>query len=671
MQDKPYIMMVYALFGLLIALYPSLARERVDSALNVQGRLSKFPAQWLWKSIGLAISSVVMIVVLRESSSMVLLASFGLIAVASSLAIGKLDAMAILPNFFGLCVSTGILWWCRPFNFTGIELLAFGLITFAIMVVFTDKEPLCERGFSFKWLLLYAPLAAVLCFSTGILFLGDHVAIPSLWHHWGAYIGPAQLLLSGAAVFHDFPVQYGFGPTALIASVCSNDCWQGMYYLTGFITFAFFMLISVLALALTRRHWPAERLVVLALCLVACFFWTSYPPLATSPILTPSVSGFRYLPATLMITYLFFTEKIEFSTFRMGIAHGLWVFGVLWSPESAFYVTSVWWPYYIFIRRGEGSLVSRLKALLNALLILLLIAAGLWIIITGIYHLSYHKAPTLYGFFAYIINPPLPVPIDPHGAVWYFIVAVAIEVMSLFYLWRKSGDSLLFRHGFLVLLLCFSVFSYYLGRSLDNNMFNIMPFILLLLLHAITTASEKNLTKISVVLVAALVGWLPVFRLYLWHDNVNQGKILSFEPKLLRDAISLSNPLTASKLIQYNGLAVSAISDAIQAIDFIHQHYGEPVTVLDSPLVLTAAAVSEVWSAINNPANYGGIPSIHRREFLSATAASLNRPGWLIVYQSYPADEWLADFDSVYERTNRLEFGTYYAIRYTPKKAEG
>jgi len=662
-QNNPYVLMAYALFGLLIAIYPALARERIGFSLNVQPvGSSTSPTNWILKSICLAMITVGIIVVSGESSSVVLLLSFGLIAVASSMTTGKLDNTAILPNLMALCVATNLLWWCKPFNFTSIELWVFGLTTYAFIVVFIEKEPLGENGSSFKWLVSYAMLAVVLSFSTGILLIQNNLSIPSILLHWGAFIGPAEILLKGAAIFHDFPAQYGLGPTALIAGFCSNDCWRGMYYITGFTTFVFSVLIAVLALAMTRKRGIAERFTVLALCLVACFFWTSYPPVSTSPILTPSVTGLRYLPVVMMVTYLFFRPKIEFSKTGMFIAHCMWVFGVLWSPDSAFYLTCVWWPYYIFLRRGQGDEhETRTKALFNSFRTLLLIATSLAIGFACIYHLIYHKMPTFYGLLAFILNPPLPIPIDPHGAVWYFVLSGFVGVLSLLVLWRKSGDTVSFRQGFLVLLLGYSVFSYCFGRGLDNNMFNIMPFIVLILLHVMTTAENKDLRRTSVMLAAALLGWLPVFGWQPWRDNIIQNKVLTFEPKLVREATSFSNPLICTR-------TVSGVEDATQAIEFIHHRYGEPVTVLDFYYdMMIGSKVPQVWSAMNNPANYIAIPSDRRREFLIATAASLNRPGWLIVYHNFPADEWLADFDSAYDRTDRLEFGTYYAIRYSPK----
>ncbi len=176
-----------------------------------------------------------------------------------------------------------------------------------------------------------------------------------------------------------------------------------------------------------------------------------------------------------------------------------------------------------------------------------------------------------------------------------------------------------------------------------------MPFLLLVLLNAISATDSKNLSRASIVLTATFLGWLPLFGWQAWTVNIMEGRVLTFDSKLLRDSMSFS-------------------SDAERAIDFLHQGYGEPVTVLDSTLDLVDSTPPVAWSAIHGPANFAFIPSQRRQEFLYRTATSLKRSGWLVVDQKFLADEWLTDFDFAYERTNRLKFGSYYAIRFTPKR---
>ena len=331
----------------------------------------------------------------------------------------------------------------------------------------------------------------------------------------------------------------------------------------------------------------------------------------------------------------------------------------------------MWWPYYLFIRREQDGFLFRVKGFANAAMRLLVISVGLVIVFNIVFQIIYNEVPTLYGFLAYALNPPGPMPINPRGAVWFFLLVTSIGVGTLLHSWHRTGDTLSFRRGFLVQLLSYGAFSYFLGRSHDNNLLNILPFMLLVLLHAISTADGKILSRASVLLSATLLAWLPLFGWQAWGENVMEGGVLTFDSKSMLNSMSFSNPDTASKIAdrfaRYKMVSGSP-QDAGRAIEFISKSYSEPVTVLDFSMDLVRSTPTAAWSAIHGPANFPYIPSQHRREFLSATATSLNRAGWLIVDRKFPADKWLIDFDFAYDRTNRLEFGTYYAIRFSPKK---
>jgi hypothetical protein len=426
-----------------------------------------------------------------------------------------------------------------------------------------------------------------------------------------------------------------------------------MYFVVGFVTLAQSILIAVLALALTRNRWWM-RLTVLMLCLAVCFIWSGYPPHVSSPMTTPSVSGLRFLPATMLLTYLFFAEGIGQSKAKVLVAQALWMLGVLWSPESAFYVTFLWWPYYLFVRRAQGDLYARLKGVIKPAAYLLAALALLVLAFVGIYALIYRETPTLYGVLAYAIDPPGPLPIDWHGAVWYFLLVTAVGLGTLAYLWRRNGDTPAFRRGFLVLLLSYSASSYFLGRSHDNNLLNILPFFLLVLLSAISATESRFLTRSSAVLAATLLGWLPLFGWHAWQQDVIHGGLLQFDPGMDEGFGSQQTD-------------TGYPPDARLAIGYINHRYGEAITVLDNSWCLLRSTPPHPWSAINGPENFEFIPASRRREFLSRTAASLGRTGWLVVERSFPAEDWLADFDSAYRRDASFQFGSYYAIRYVPK----
>ncbi len=671
MEGKIYPLITYAFAGLIIALWPVFVKEKLYLSNQKFYGLGELSSGWMWKSVCLVTATIGVILLSGKSTTTIAL-SFALISLALSLASKKFDVPLLMITFLGLCISATLPWWCRQggisLQVNTSSLVALCCFTFLFDHVFKIKEqpPIINHSFLIKWLIPYALLAGVLSFSTGIFHYQP--LLIGLWHHWSAYIGPVELLLSGATILHDFPAQYGLGPTALIASVCGRDCWQGMYFISAFSTLIISVLIATLALALTRKYW-SERLIALALSLTTCFFWTSYPPLSGSPIETPSVTGLRFLPAVLIVTYLFFIKQIEHSKFKIHIAHCFWAFGTLWSPESAFYVTCIWWPYYIFIQRISGTFSLRCKNFINSLAKLFLIGISFTIIFNLIFHLIYHKSPSIYAFLVYALYPPGAMPINPQGGVWYFIITVIIGVGTLIHLWYKSGDSRLFRSGLLLTLLNYSIFSYFLGRSHDNNLLNITPFLLLVLLHAILSIDNKMrlgyvLNRASVVCTVAMLSWLPNFGWEAWRENIKNARLFYFEPKLVSHFTRLSSALTSP---EKNAIFPM---DALRAIDFIQKNYNEPFAVFNDHMgLINNFSSSSVWNAINGPANYVYIPDQERRRFIQLTAASLHRSGWLIIDQKFPSMEILADFDFIYQRTNQIQFGNYNAIHFSLKKS--
>lgn len=666
MEGKLNVLICYGLIGLIIALWPILIKEKANS-INFQCETSIQSSGWLWKFSCFLVAFLGVFFITGQTIPRLIL-SFVLIVLMLALSIRKFDIAILFSTFLALCVSTTLLWWHRhghTLNISGFSIAAICFFTFLFTQLYKLRSNPSIKITSFtKWLITYMLFAGLLSFSTGIF--SNHDLIKTLWHHWSAYIGPAELLLSGAAIFHDFPAQYGLGPTLLIASACGQGCWQGMYFITGVTTWLFSLCIASLAFALTPNHWP-KRLITLSLCLATCFFWSAYPPLTGSPLETPSVSGLRFLPVIFLFTYLFFASRTKHSKIKSIIAHSLWALGALWSPESAFYVTCVWWPYYIFIKRAQGNISLRIKELIKATTRLLLIAVSLIVIFNITFRIIYGQGPSLYAFLAYALNPPGILPINPHGGILYFLLVTSIGIIGLFHLWHKSGDTFEFRSGFLIILSCYSVFSYFLGRSHDNTFLNISPFIVLVLLHIVSVTQKKTLHRISVICLMGFLGWLPAFGWEAWYDNIRQARLFSFNPKLLRDYIASSGPNTLTEASDQDtklNLHSSFPKEAWTAINFL-QRYKEPMTVLNSTFSLMS---SSVWSAIHGPANYLFIPPQHRREFLQATAKTLHRSGWLIVEKNSLPEVFLKDFDFAYQRTHYFDFGNYYAIRFIPKK---
>lgn len=207
-------------------------------------------------------------------------------------------------------VGTTLPWW--RLQESEIEASTNELILFAALLVTATSILLLERPTepanrveSATSLDIYAAIVGYISYS--LAATSDSDAMITLWHHWGAYIDPSELVMGGARLFHDIPAQYGAGPTLLLSPVCGADCWSAIYWVVGTATFTCTLLIG--AMAWQIGSGGRYRNVLLALSVVTYMFWIAYPPAAFSPNVMPSTSGIRFLPVVMLGTWILFTAN--------------------------------------------------------------------------------------------------------------------------------------------------------------------------------------------------------------------------------------------------------------------------------------------------------------------------------------------------------------------------
>jgi hypothetical protein len=492
------------------------------------------------------------------------------------------------------------------------------------------------------------------------------------WHHWGAYIGPAQLARAGIPLFHDAPAQYGLGPTALLALTCGDDCWQSMYFVSGTSN----LFYSLLMLTIARRiggpnQTPFQVALIGLVAFIALFVWTAYPPNLGSPALTPSVSGLRFLPLALMVWILIRGHEKRGGAQLLEGMHLVWLLGVLWSPESAFQVTAVWWPYYVWIRcaRADRGRLFGEFVVANARLMVWLLGGCATFLLA--YRLAYGVTPAFDIYFAYALYPPGPLPVPLFGAVWFFGAAIVLGIVTLRDAWRATADDPHAHHLVVILLATYGAASYFLGRSHDNNLLNISAFFVLLLL-AIRALPHTPLSRIAASgMLAALLAYPLLAGWNTWRDVARSGALTEFRPVSTVSRFSYMRPEggKANQTVAGPGVPDTFAADAATGMRTIQEQFHEPVTVMDPALNLEASAAGKPWSAYHGPENYAYLPPAFRRRFLANVAARLNATGWLLIRQGYDVTDWLGDYDAVYRRERTLTFGNYYAIRYVPRPA--
>lgn len=676
MSDKLPVLIAYALFGIALALAPFLL-SRVPLRLPISPTQNGLSRDEQWATAISAGLALVALYVSHSLASLVLAPVFVVIALLFALHRGRIDRDEAVGAVAALVIAATLPWWRRADDgllmMDWTKLPAFFLAGLAachaLRPAVPRKQP-AHAGIAGILGFCFLLIAAMLSFNTGFFPITrlDGLTVGNVaWHHWGAYIGPSEMVRAGARLFHDVPAQYGLGPTVLIASLCSPDCWSGMYWLVGCTSLAFFILIATMAHQLRGPgQTPAAQAIVMLLCVVCCMLWTAYPADMGSSITTPSVGGLRFLPVVGLVALLFWTDTraeanaAEGQPSRWG--HVVWALGALWSPESAFCVTFAWWPYYLWRRCARSAKGEVVPNLVRAAGILLLTLAALVGFFLAAYRLAYGTNPTQVGFFANFLYPPGASPINPAGGIWFSGTVLLLGLAALRKIYLQSGDSKQFRRAFLVLLLAYGTFSYFLGRSVDNNLLNLLPFQLLVLLVVLDSGLPKAWRQMAVVLAACLLAWSSFFGWSVWMQLTWSGGLLEYDPSR-RIRLFKQNP------------------DAERAVAFIREKFGEPATVLDYRLNLTVTPDGAAWSAIHGPANYYYLPPEMRREFLANTAQALRRAGWMVVLkQSANSGQGaqvnvnlvdpgglMRDISHIYRPTQGLDFGTYHAIRFEPR----
>ena len=670
MQDKISVLLIYGLLGLLLALSPSLVRAPQGKTTLALHRPMHEAGYWL-PATAAALAALLFIYTQANLAS-----PFFYVVVVLSLGFGFLHRESFRNALHGFsatllaCTAVATLpWWRR--QQPGIELTVEELLLFAALLAVATGILLLRRSAKLTGRLesivsfgIYA--AVVAYFSYSLATTADPGSMELLWHHWGAYIDPSELMMAGARLLHDIPAQYGVGPTLLLKSVCGSDCWKAAYWVVGTATFAYAVLIGAMAW-LVASGGRYRNALLLLLCAATCMFWNAYPPAVSSPNMTPSTSGLRFLPVVALAAWIVFMGSRDFA-FRNRGAHLLWIVGAVWSPEALFYATAVWWPVYLFdctmLRSGQA---SRFACLVRAGGRLVLLAAGTILAVCVIYYLVCGVLPVPRYFIAYMLYPPGPLPINPRGTIWYFAFSMALSVCVAWTGWKLSGNAIRFRRSLTFQLLAFSTFLYYLGRSHDNNLLNLSPFVMLVLQDTLANAKGVFARQAAAIALASLLAWLPVFGWGPWHEAYRSNHLAEFGFSATRARLAYGDSETRPWLLKmFETVSKEQIDQTSQLMDELSRR-GEPFVVLDQYFLLQPHYPAHPWSAIQSATNFEFFPSAMRREFLLRTADHLHRSGWLIVPRNYDPDTWLDDFDSVYARTGRIDLSTVYAIRFSPK----
>jgi hypothetical protein len=554
-------------------------------------------------------------------------------------------------------------WWDPGLRLDAPRAVIFllvGLFAAALPRLLPRTEAGVPRVLSLMALLLLGIVAVSL---TGVM--QSPQGFGTVWHHWSVYVGAAEALLGGAIPFWDYPVQYGMGPTLLVAALCRGECWSGMYIAVVATNLLYVLAMGGAVLLLIRKLPLGLTLVAVAAMGCAILMWTGYPPDFKGPIATPSVDGIRFFPLGALLFFIIAAEELGF---RMDAAgHALWLLGVVWSPEAAFYATVVWWPYLALRRAqtiGATSVAGVTIAALRGAGVAIAATVVAFAALAAVFWAAYHQWPSMAGFTAYIRNPPGILPANPTGPVWLALAAAAVVAVA-----QLQADARGIRVGFVCLMGLLGAGSYYLGRSHDNNVLNLLPFVVLALTAALGIGLKDVASGFAQITLAGLVALLATFGFESWDVAAHNGQAWNIGPSHFINDIRLDTPESYALVDQSLAKSPSGHSpaaDAAAALEWLRTRgEGKPVWVSPS-MFLPYGAPGAVWTAMSDVGAYALLPQDEVGVFIRNGAQHLNRPGWILVdrAQSTP---WPALFFAAYSVTEQRDFGGYTAYRLAPK----
>ena len=567
---------------------------------------------------------------------------------------------AVVSGLAALPVLAGMVWWAPSLELSPMRMAWF--VALGGLAAWLPRLLPQTTGVPPAWAFLGLALLGLASVAfTGVFTTPS--AFWALWHHWGAFTAPAEAMLAGAVPFRDFPVQYGMGPTLLIALLGREDPWQGTYFASALTQLLYLLAMGGCVLAVLRDAPQGRVLLALAAMGSAVMLWTGYPPDFLGPLATPSVGGMRFLPLALLLLVILRHEAAGSAPGWLG--HALWFLALLWSPEAGFHATLVWWPYLALREAQQAeSRLQVLRALLwgaaRAVAALALAIA----VLALMFRLGFGDWPSLFGFLTYVRSPPGILQPNPIGPVWLMLAAILAGLVGV-----AAGDARGMRTGFVCLAALIGVGSYYLGRSHDNNLLNLLPFLALALAPLLRAGMPAAPGGFSCVVMAGLVAWSASFGLGAWRSAWERGEARRLGPAEMLDQMRLAT--SASHAVMDAAMAqqipnLAPMADAGAALEWLRSLEAGPPVLVNSAIISARGMPGPAWTGMSNIATYGLLPPATIEHFIGRGALVFRQSGWILIDRSHPVD-WLDRFRVAYDVAEERSFGGYTAYRLVPR----
>jgi hypothetical protein len=210
--------------------------------------------------------------------------------------------------------------------------------------------------------------------------------------------------------------------------------------------------------------------------------------------------------------------------------------------------------------------------------------------------------------------------------------------------------------------------SYYLGRSHDNNLLNLMPFMVLLACCIFRHGSSQILRGFAAMVTVGIVAWLSTFGLGSMQAAYQDG---------WRGRFGISDTLADMRLETDRGVrrldrwltetGQSATSeDARRALNWLRDRQSGPIAFLTQPHLVARGTPGPMWSGMLSSASWGLLPAAEIEALIARGCHKLNRSGWVLVDGNVGIQQ-LSHFLKVYNVADTQRFGALTAYQLVPR----
>jgi hypothetical protein len=397
----------------------------------------------------------------------------------------------VLPAYFVYLISTlasmKLFYW-GDFNYflgseysIGVTFIAFGMICF-----FNFKFDLKVPVFLKSPVKIVKVLVPVCVFILAGFRVYDMEMVQL--HHWGCYVGPAELIRQGGYLLWNIPSQYGFLSILSIAVAPFASCWESFYFLQIII-----LLISatILFIVLSSSNSnPIFYFFSIILVLASIFLVPGDVSYLRGVSSYPSVGPYRFLWVYILLFFMVIQYRRNYLDEKREIIFGslIWLLASWWSFESAYYVSLPWFGYLFIksIRLDESNKLNYKRTihvgLRNFLIPVLFLLASL-AILSVFYLLSLRHLPDFFAYFEHALsfkNGFGSMLMKVNGGIGVIVFVLFFGACFIFEScvnFRKNQNYISIISASILSL--YSCLSYFIGRSHENNLLNLIPIVVM------------------------------------------------------------------------------------------------------------------------------------------------------------------------------------------------